>query len=866
MNLGRIVQATEQFQEIGGKNASGGKLYVFTEPSQTLRASTLYKVGNHEILPNPLFIDDRGQVEDFLVDAEYEYYLIVKDIEGEEIFTRHNVTCVDGGEGAMSNDYYEGDFIRIDEDRTINVSPLKRLAVETPLTLTESESELLIGIDTGSIGKDYTGANGIEVNGTVIDGSALQDKDKELEDRIGTYDELINDLTDKVEEAVQDVANKQDKLTPGTNIEITTGGTINCTIDTSQFATNDDLTNNYYTKTQVDNTFQVKGDYATKDEIPDVSGFITKTQADADYQPKGNYALVGDSYTKADSDSRYAAKGDIPDVSGFITKTTADATYQPKGDYATKSEIPDVSGFITKTTADATYQEKGNYQPAGDYPTRTEISTTYQEKLIAGEGIEIASDGKTISATGGGCECEGVQLIPGDGINMDTNDDGNIIISATANSAEWGNITGTLADQYDLSVALNQKQNALSPGDGINITDNVISVVDNKPVVPLIAGTNVTMSESDDGIVISSDSFKPYVWDGRTSKEVTSLTLQGETNTNNPKLVYNTESSSNNSIDLVPSFNSADAGKILSVTQRGPSITLEWAENNGNFGFVEPNVTTSAQVKAMLDAGKHVLLVSSTNNSIVGRFKYENEFAYYFDTFAYSQPMRITAWTLNKTTDTWSYNTYYPTDITNVQSDCFYRENNQRTSTWDQRRFSTGNILSWHPVDSSLSTFRWKTRYGDEDLPSGTTEYSLVSEVNRNMTMRYSFSGNCILGIPSDCTPTSGVIRARLSLDRCYKLVGGSEYRYEDCWWAPNKMVVFTDFKTDTTMYTLGKTSNRVYLDYEIDVPRHKCVSNSYEDSYLCLKLTLIDNPFKDNDIVDLGEYMCRKDLSRWYY
>lgn len=46
------------------------------------------------------------------------------------------------------------------------------------------------------------------------------------------------------------------------------------------------------------------------DTTTDLTGYATQSWVSANYQPKGNYALVGDSYTKAESDGKYELKGE----------------------------------------------------------------------------------------------------------------------------------------------------------------------------------------------------------------------------------------------------------------------------------------------------------------------------------------------------------------------------------------------------------------------------------------------------------------------------------------------------------------------------------------------------------------------------
>ena len=138
------------------------------------------------------------------------------------------------------------------------------------------------------------------------------------------------------------------------------------------------VTNTVYNEGQqaqdakIDANTAALADKADKSEIPDVSGLLPKTEAAETYQPKGEYALKseipnvsnfvtntvyneGQQAQDAKIDANTAAladkadKSEIPDVSGLLPKTEAAETYQPKGEYALKSEIPNVSNFVTNT-------------------------------------------------------------------------------------------------------------------------------------------------------------------------------------------------------------------------------------------------------------------------------------------------------------------------------------------------------------------------------------------------------------------------------------------------------------------------------------------------------------------------------------
>ena len=89
---------------------------------------------------------------------------------------------------------------------------------------------------------------------------------------------------------------------------------------------------NYYTKTESDGKYEPKfaknnafnknfgttsttvsrGDHAHSQYLTssNLTGYATEAWVTSGFQPKGNYALVGDSYTKAESDNKYELKGE----------------------------------------------------------------------------------------------------------------------------------------------------------------------------------------------------------------------------------------------------------------------------------------------------------------------------------------------------------------------------------------------------------------------------------------------------------------------------------------------------------------------------------------------------------------------------
>ena len=173
------------------------------------------------------------------------------------------------------------------------------------------------------------------------------------------------------------------------------------------------------------------------------------------------------------------------DVSEFATAAQwglADTALQPNDNI---SELTNDVWYVTDAYHDNTKQDVliagANIQIAADGKTISATDTTYtasdfdikdladttglrtewswkQDELIAWTNIQIAADGKTISATD-------TTYTAWPGISISNNN----VISNTNRSAEWWNITWTLSDQTDLQTALNAKQDNLVAGTNIQI-------------------------------------------------------------------------------------------------------------------------------------------------------------------------------------------------------------------------------------------------------------------------------------------------------------------------------------------------------------------------------------------------------------
>ena len=85
----------------------------------------------------------------------------------------------------------------------------------------------------------------------------------------------------------------------------------------------------------------------------------------------------------------------------------------------------------------------------------------------------------------------------------------------SGDSASWGNITGTLSDQTDLNNVLNDKQDALTAGTNIEITNNVISTT--STMLHKVLNTVVQVAS-----FVSDDTYEGYLY--RVDIPVTGIT------------------------------------------------------------------------------------------------------------------------------------------------------------------------------------------------------------------------------------------------------------------------------------------------------------------------------------------------------
>lgn len=148
------------------------------------------------------------------------------------------------------------------------------------------------------------------------------------------------------------------KINGGDGIKVYSGASATFTISISGDYVKSETLNDYYTKTDADETFQPKGDYVEETEIQDMA---TETWVGEHYVPNN---VLKSYYTKQEVDDL------IPDTSNFalsadvdtaINEATDDVCTWAEETFAIKSDITGLSA-----TVETNFQEKGKYVTSAD--------------------------------------------------------------------------------------------------------------------------------------------------------------------------------------------------------------------------------------------------------------------------------------------------------------------------------------------------------------------------------------------------------------------------------------------------------------------------------------------------------------------
>jgi len=304
-------------------------------------------------------------------------------------------------------------------------------------------------------------------------------------------------LNDKITKEIADRKDADNVLQDNIDAEELARQTADSTLNDKITATNSNISENYYKKTEVDSKIDkiVAGDTS-------LQNYYTKAESDTNYQPKGNYALSGSSYTKAESDNKYALKGDVP--TDVYTKEQVDNKLSNKAD---KSEIPtiplfrtingqaitgdttnitieggsgaDLTNYYTKAEADNKYALKGDVPT--DVYTKLEVDSKLSDKLdvSAYTPTDLTDYAKT--------EDVNIELTKKLDVSAYTPYDDTEIRQAISNKQDKGNYVSTTTLNYyyrkaEVDNKLIGKQDTLVSGQNIK-TINGQSIVGNGNII-----------------------------------------------------------------------------------------------------------------------------------------------------------------------------------------------------------------------------------------------------------------------------------------------------------------------------------------------------------------------------------------------
>lgn len=378
----------------------------------------------------------------------------------------------------------------------LEVESVKKEDVSRALVIDKDEYVKALDIEQITT---YQGlSNKPKINGVELDGDISLDElnvasKNDLNKVISDLEDIASDIPtseniqDKIDDSLKNYAtkdevnNKQDKLVSGDNIKTINGysllGSGNIAIGGGGST---DLSN-YYTKTESDNKFQLKGDYITPDNIDSYLGTINQD------------------ITELETSKQEAFQVNQPLV---FSRSGEDLVLDVNLDnYVTDTELDDkqdklISGTNIKTINGNSILGSGNIEISGtgdtttvliiDESTSTLIRGTYEDgynALTNNQPILIYVSYKPALGPS--------SLIPADTIKLVNGtitayfhteyDTPTSALSPHTHIINVWNITSSslTSESYTHSFVtdteLNTKQDKLTPGDNINITNNVIS-------------------------------------------------------------------------------------------------------------------------------------------------------------------------------------------------------------------------------------------------------------------------------------------------------------------------------------------------------------------------------------------------------
>lgn len=335
-----------QFEYRNGTILSGGKIYVYHRGRTEL--ATVYSDDIGTVSANPVILNDMGMANIFVHDG-YTYTMVCTDQYGKELFSLDK-ELAEGGSGSGSDVIINGsEYINV--NRTVVAGD-----VVYTISLTDEAAETLENAATES----YVDSQDDQVRRTI--------------------NSISYDLQMQINQ-------KQNRLTPGEHIEITDENVINVI---------GDFGNTY---TSPEQTITIDNDEATLEATKyymdeDVEATVFNVGGELD-----EIEITTDvnhwKFERTDGKGPYSVYFELPVYYG-----TQRVMENHRVDEATEGTYP-TNAFEHEDEVDITVSfgpsiHSGKFTR---YISNGVVKKEVQEKLVAGDNIGIAADGKTISVT-----------------------------------------------------------------------------------------------------------------------------------------------------------------------------------------------------------------------------------------------------------------------------------------------------------------------------------------------------------------------------------------------------------------------------------------------------------------------------------
>ena len=393
-NLIELFDNIVQMQNLNGVPLANGKLYVYAL-GRTRLMDTWSDIDGESLNTNPIILDDAGQAHCFVSD-DFDYTLVVCDAYDNEIFSIDKYL------------YSKGEHSHAD----VAVAPSEHIGVSSYHV---GETTVYVPYIQGELGKTYHGIEPIVVNNQ-------ENKISARNIPLGVQSPLY--FAEDSESAC--IIAMSGEYQPVTGM--------------SGYATTGDLVD---LATSVSETYQPKGDYATKDEL---SGFMEESKletADGKITGYDGTAFAGGGTVDPSEFIPWSASGNFATSGDLNGKLDTTAFSTVSGDFITA--IPDTyaSKDFVLSSVSSKLDSTAFSTVSGDF------ITALPEGLLNESGFEYDGDkisaynGSAFVGQGGGGITGEYELSAGNGISIDNYPiEQKTVISVTGNYATEDWVTG----------------------------------------------------------------------------------------------------------------------------------------------------------------------------------------------------------------------------------------------------------------------------------------------------------------------------------------------------------------------------------------------------------------------------------------